>query len=69
MNGTRVHWRISDSYQPALMQTLRLTPSVIPAHAGIHAFYELKQRHGWRAYARNNGCTAVPMGQHQGRLV
>jgi hypothetical protein len=33
------------------MQIHRLTPSVMPAHAGIHAFYEQKHSHGWPALA------------------
>jgi hypothetical protein len=57
-------------YQPALLQTLRLTPSVMPTKVGIHAFYKRKQSHGWReACARDDGCPAPPMGQHQGRSV
>jgi hypothetical protein len=30
------------------MQTLWLTLSVMLTEVGIHAFYERKQRHGWR---------------------
>jgi hypothetical protein len=40
---------------PALMQSLRLTSSVMPTEVGIQAIYEISTAsRGWQAFARHD---------------